>query len=201
MIALCPCLSLSVWTKLTVPLLSELNVLEIGCGTGLLTLHLAPRVKSITAVDTSEGMINALNAKLDRPGAVQNIHPLCLLLEDPNDPALKGQRFDLIISHLVLHHVPDLSSIVHTMFGCLNKGGSIALTDFERFGPESRKFHPESKMEGVERHGITKMEMECVIKEEGFAGAHVCQAFVLKKAVEPEGEMEFPFLICMGHKK
>ena len=35
----------------------SLNVLEIGCGTSLLTLLMAPRVKSITAVDAALGMI------------------------------------------------------------------------------------------------------------------------------------------------
>jgi len=178
----------------------ELNVLEIGCGTGLLSLHIAPRVKSLTAVDTSSGMIKALEAKIES-NSISNIHPLCLLLEDPNDPALNGQKFDLILSHLVLHHVPSLEDMLTTMYGCLAPGGRIALTDFERFGAESRKFHPESKMEGVERHGITKIEMECVIKDAGFDKVQVCQAFRLEKEVEPEGTMEFPFLICMGLRK
>jgi SAM-dependent methyltransferase len=145
-------------------------------------------------------MIKALQAKLDA-SVVKNIDPICVLLEDPDDPALKGKRFDLILSHLVLHHIPNLESAVQTMFGCLKPGGRIALTDFERFGPESRKFHPERKMEGVERHGITKIEMECIIKDAGFDKVQVCQAFRLEKSIEPEGTMEFPFLICMGVKK
>lgn len=145
-------------------------------------------------------MTNALQAKLDA-NAIPNIHPLCLLLETPDDPSLRGKKFDLIISHLVLHHVPSLESMLETMYGCLAPGGRIALTDFERFGPESRKFHQQSKMEGVERHGITKMEMECVIKEAGFDDIKVCQAFRLQKGIEPEGTMEFPFLICMGKRR
>jgi SAM-dependent methyltransferase len=145
-------------------------------------------------------MINALQAKLDTH-SITNIHPLNLLLEDPNDPALKGKKFHLIISHLVLHHVASLEPLLQTMFDLLLPGGRIALTDFERFGPEARKFHPEAKMEGVERHGITKMEMECMIKEVGFDKVQVCQAFRLEKNIEPEGSMEFPFLICMGVRK
>jgi ubiquinone/menaquinone biosynthesis C-methylase UbiE len=183
---------------------TELEVLEIGCGTGLLTLQVASRVKSLTAIDTAQGMIDALQAKLDTHN-ITNIHPLCLLLQDSNDPAIAGKKFNLIISHLVLHHVPSLQLMLDTMYEYLAPGGLIALTDFERFGPGSRKFHPESKMDGVERHGITKMEMECCIKDAGFNKVQVCQAFKLKKEVELEGgetgQMEFPFLICMGVRK
>ena len=102
---------------------------------------------------------------------------------------------------IVLHHVPSLEDMLQTMYGCLKPGGHIALTDFERFAPESRKFHPESKMEGVERHGITKMEMECVIKDAGFCKPQASFAFEMEKTVEPEGKMMFPFLICTGEKK
>ncbi|KIW00094.1 uncharacterized protein PV09_08280 [Verruconis gallopava] len=178
----------------------ELDVLEIGCGTGLLTLQVAPRVRSLTAVDTSSGMIKALQAKIDA-GSFTNIHPLCLLLEDAEDPALRGKKFDLIISHLVLHHIPSLDDIITLMYKCLKPNGRIALTDFERFGPESRKFHPDSKMEGVQRHGITKIEMECAMHEAGFDKVQVCQAFRLEKSVEGGGSMEFPFLICMGVRR
>lgn len=43
------------------------DVLEIGCGTGLLSLRLAPYVRSIVAVDAAEGMVRALEMKLEGP--------------------------------------------------------------------------------------------------------------------------------------
>src|SRR4051794_16583599 len=42
-----------------------LDVLEIGCGTGLLTMLVAPHVRTIVAVDAAQGMIDVLKAKLD----------------------------------------------------------------------------------------------------------------------------------------
>ena len=67
--------------------------------------------------------------------------------------------------------------------------------------PPSHVSSPHHMLMGVERHGITKIEMECVIKDAGFDKVQVCQAFRLEKEVEPEGTMEFPFLICMGLRK
>lgn len=239
------------------------DVLEIGCGTGLLTLRLAPYVRSIVAVDAAEGMIEALRIKLegkeggaegDRSGARGKITPLCMLLEDPEDerlpPATAGaaaasgsaaaaaaaaaaarggvgprKKFDLITSHLVLHHIADLRSVLATMLGCLRPGtGEVALTDYEDFGPEARRFHPEARMAGVERHGVRAAWLAALLREVGFADVEVtAPAWVMEKEVErwpgewggmAEGEemrrpaegsevaevMGFPFLLARGRR-
>lgn len=211
------------------------DVLEIGCGTGLLSLRLAPYVRSILAVDAAQGMIDALEAKLAREEnawARDKITPLSVLLVDPEDerlPPLAGgedggrtrKKFDLITSHLVLHHIADLRGVLTTMFGCLRSGtGEVALTDFEDFdsGKEARKFHPEGKMFGVERHGIARKEIEGLMREVGFVDVSVEVGFTMEKEVErfpgewggselekrpAKGEAavgEFPFLLCRGRR-
>ena len=209
----------------------SLDILEIGCGTGLLTFLVAPFARSITAVDASHGMIDVLKQKIEK-GGVENVEGVCVLLEDPEDEALPPSReanaeggerrdrsgrmkFDLITSHLVLHHVPDLEGLLKTMLGCLKEGGSVALTDFEDEGPQSRCFHPKSKMEGVERDGIARTKMEALMSEVGFKDVKVEVGWSMEKRVERwEGEFgnkgrgaedegvikQFPFLICMGSR-
>src|ERR1700722_11934012 len=149
-----------------------------------------------------------------------NLVVVCVLLEDADDAKVQGAaaalasgrgesgsipRFDLIISHLTLHHIPSLPAILATMFQCLKPGGWIALTDFEDFGPDAVIFHPKSKREGVERHEIKRNEMEIMINSTGFDQVKVETAFTFTKEVEdedggPKKEMSFPFLICMGRK-
>ena len=134
----------------------SLNVLEIGCGTGLLTLLMAPRVNSIIVVDAALRMIQALEQKLTKPSAPTNVVPVCDLLEGPEDPALPlanpsdpsraRQKYDVITSHLVLHHIPNLRGVLNVIFGCLKKGGYIALTDFENFDAKAHKFHSKARM-------------------------------------------------------
>ena len=198
-----------------------LDVLEIGCGTGLLSFLVASRVKRLVAVDAAEGMIEALKSKLgnQKGEKIGNVFPVCAVLDDPDDDRIRvgvdgsdggPRRFDLIISHLVLHHIPSLEDVLKTMYGCLKPGGMIALTDFEDFGSEARRFHQEVKMEGVERHGIKREEMEKLIRETGFRDVSVEEAFRMEKKVEiakgaglVEGNwemMEFPFLICLGRR-
>ena len=146
-------------------------------------------------------MIRALESKLARPDAPRNINPLCVMLEDPDDPHLPfapgtvsnepasadkrpRQRYDVVLSHLVLHHIPDMTAFLTTMFGCLKSGGRIAVTDFEDFGPAARKFHPESKMEGVERHGIPKAEIEDILNNIGFVNVKVEVGWTMRKEIE-----------------
>ncbi|KAK1765056.1 S-adenosyl-L-methionine-dependent methyltransferase [Phialemonium atrogriseum] len=202
------------------------DVLELGCGTGLLSLSLAPHVRSLTAVDAAEGMVAALRAKLAADGGLgghSNVRAVCALLEDPDDARIRedpvapeGQgeelplpprRFDLVVSHLMLHHVPDLAPLLRTMIGCLRVGGRVALTDYEDFGPAARRFHPEAKMDGVERHGVRGADMEALLRGAGFVDVVVETAFEMDKAVETEPgsgvlgpTMTFPFLICLGRR-
>ena len=200
----------------------QLDVLEIGCGTGLLSFLVARKVHEVVAVDAAEGMIDVLKTKIEKTGT-KNICPVAVLLEDPedlslpavdaNDPRGLRKKYDLITSHLVLHHIPELELVLKTMLGCLKPGGSLALTDFEDFGPEAKRFHPQNKMGGVERHGINAKWMENLMRECGFENCKVIVAWEHQKKVErwegeftagqpikpEEGElMNFLYVLCMG---
>ncbi|KAK5940644.1 hypothetical protein PMZ80_007061 [Knufia obscura] len=202
----------------------EVDVLEIGCGTGLLSFMVAPKVREVVAVDAAQGMIDVLKTKIEK-SEVKNIVPVAVLLEDPEDPALPPadekaksgprRKYDLITSHLVLHHIPDLTPVLKTMLGCLKPGGMVALTDFEDFGPEAKRFHPESKMGGVERHGINAKWIADLMQEIGFVDVDVKAAWNHDKRVErwkgeftpgqpigaDQGEkMNFTYVLCMGRR-
>jgi SAM-dependent methyltransferase len=210
--------------------LSHFDVLDLGCGTGLLSLALAPSVRSVTAVDAAEGMITVLESKLyslHAPGVIRatatnpgNILAVCALLRDPSDPCLAvdpavgdeapGRRFDLVVSHLALHRIPeDLGALFRTVYGLLEPGGQVMVTEVEDFGPEARKFHPESNVEmaGVERRGIEREMIKAVLEEAGFVDVRVERAFEIAKEVEMEPGsvlgpvIVFPFLLCQGSKR
>lgn len=202
------------------------HVLEIGCGTGIMSFLMAPHVQSVVAVDAAEGMIDVLKQKLKTEGTPKNIVPVAVLLEDPEDPSLPPvdkaktngarQKFDLITSHLVLHHIPELKPVLHTMLGCLAPSGKVMLTDFENWGPASRRFHAESKLDGVARHGINVEEMTKLMADVGFTNVSVARRWSMPKIVErfpgefgsagkPENEgqgetMDIPFVLCYGEK-
>jgi SAM-dependent methyltransferase len=163
-------------------------------------------------------MIAAFKEKL-KSVSNPNLCAINHLLTDANSPELQGAcatlaipvpaGFDLVVSHLTLHHIPSLPDIFATMYACLARGGTVALTDYEDFGKEAIRFHPVSKRPGVERHGIKIKEVEEMLKEAGFQSVKVERAYVLAKEVDDEEgmeklngkEMEFPFLMCYGKKR
>jgi SAM-dependent methyltransferase len=163
-------------------------------------------------------MIDAFNIKLSK---LQNPN-LCAinhLLTSADSPQLQDartrllgaegpHRFDLVVSHLTLHHIADLEDVFATMWACLRPGGMVALTDYEDFGSEAIRFHPVKKRPGVEHHGIKRGEVEKLLVAAGFEDVRVETAYVMRKEVAPEegmaevqGEMEFPFLMMFGVKK
>lgn len=68
----------------TVPLSPDMHVLDFGCGTGLLSLLLLPRVGRLTGADTSMGMLEALKAKVAAQG-LANLDTILLAGEGPPD--------------------------------------------------------------------------------------------------------------------
>jgi len=164
-------------------------------------------------------MISAFETKLTDVSK-PNLCTINHFLTDPDSPELQDAcaklqpdasppfRFDLVVSHLTLHHIPSMREIFALMYRCLKPGGVVALTDYEDFGKEAIRFHPESKRPGVERHGIVRTEAEGLLVEAGFSDVKVEEAFVLKKEVDNEegmekleGEMAFPFLMLYGVKR
>lgn len=203
----------------------RLSVLEIGCGTGVLSLQLLPYVKSILAIDVSHPMIQILRLKIAAFSSLaerKKITPLCLYLEDAEDPDLppgpdgKRMKFDMVTGHLLLHHVGNHEALLRTMHGCLKPGGRIALTDFEDTGPKARLFHPEGKMGDVEHErGIDAEVLTRLMEKIGFEDVSVEVAWTMSKEIEdypgqwgpkalqrPETAevMDFSFLLCRARK-
>ncbi|KAK0715198.1 hypothetical protein B0H67DRAFT_580183 [Lasiosphaeris hirsuta] len=81
------------------------------------------------------------------------------------------------------------------------------VTDFEDFGPEATRFHPEARMDGVHWHGIKREVIRAVLEGAGFTDVIVESGFEMEKMVETvpgngvkEHKMVFPFLFCRGRR-
>jgi hypothetical protein len=79
-------------------------------------------VNTLIGVDTAEGMISAFNTKLSDMEATPNLCAINHFLEDPDSEVLqnaaeslgllKPHRFELVVSHLTLHHIASLEEIL-----------------------------------------------------------------------------------------
>lgn len=171
-----------------VPLSCQLDVLDFGCGTGLLTLALQPSVRRITGVDTSAGMLDVLRAKL-RERRLGNVE--AVLLEARGEPALPPGHCDLVVSSMALHHIEDVAPLFREFHARLHPGGRVALADLDR---EDGTFHEDPR--GVFHFGFERGEVTVLLEEAGFADPAATTATVVRK-----NDREYPVFLITGTKR
>ncbi|WP_257309772.1 class I SAM-dependent DNA methyltransferase [Geothrix fuzhouensis] len=154
-----------------VPLTKELAVLDFGCGTGLVTLALAPQVGSIAGADTSSGMLKILAEKAEAKRL-----PLRQILLDPSGGGDLGGPYDLIVSSMTLHHIADVPALFSRLVSHLNPGGTVALADLDE---EDGSFHEDRT--GVHHHGFPRAHIQAWLEQAGFRQVHLGTATVTHK--------------------
>jgi len=168
-----------------VPLDATMTVMDFGAGTGLISSHVAPRVKKIIAVDVSESMLNNLAAK---PELKEKVSVACQdIRTKPID-----EKFDLIMSAMALHHVDDTPGLIETFARHLKPGALIALADLDR---ENGSFHP-ADTEGVFHFGFDRKELQAILEQAGFADVHFRTAHTVHRE-----EKDYPVFLLTARKK
>jgi SAM-dependent methyltransferase len=81
--------------------LAGLRVLELGCGTGDLTLQLLGRGADVTALDLSAGMVNIAQERAERFAPLGNARFVVAPVERSG---LSSESFDLALGKWILHH-------------------------------------------------------------------------------------------------
>jgi ubiquinone/menaquinone biosynthesis C-methylase UbiE len=156
-----------------VGLAPDMDVLDFGCGTGLLTLAIHPRVRSVTGADSSAGMLGVLEQKGRAPGLAS---VRTYLLDGAHALASAGS-FDLITSSMTLHHVRDLPALFAEFRALLRPGGRVALADLDT---EDGTFH-RPEVTDVHHLGFERGEIRRLLSEAGFDDLQDATAFVHRR--------------------
>ena len=167
-----------------VPLHDQMDVMDFGAGTGLISSHVAPLVSKILAVDTSEAMLNKLVSKPEFHGKVEALQQN--ILDQPID-----RKFDLIMSAMAVHHVEDTSNLIKRFAEHLKPGAIIALADLDK---EDGSFHPE-EAEGVFHSGFERKDFQSILENHGFEDINFVTAHTVRKE-----EREYPIFLVIARK-
>jgi len=169
----------------------DMTALDFGCGTGLLTLQLQPLVKSITGVDSSQGMLDIFNSKI----TTANIDNVCTLFLDSDKGGTLTGKYDLIVSSMTLHHIREIASLLAQFYTVLAPGGTLCLADLDL---DDGQFHDDST--GVFHNGFDRASLHRSFTDAGFVGIQDVTAAKIEKQARDGQTRKFSVFLMTGRK-
>jgi len=130
---------------------------DLGCGTGLLALAMAPFVERVVAVDGSQPMLDVAATRLD---GIANVE---LRQGDLAALPVRDDELDVALLSLVLSYAGDPAAVLREAGRALRPGGRILLTDLmpheqvelrQRFGQQWQGFAEDTLREWLEAAGF-----------------------------------------------
>ncbi len=172
--------------------------LELGCGVGRITRHLAERFDEVIAVDISPGNLALCRTYMAEAG-VENVRTVQTSgIED--FAALP--RFDFFYSMIVLQHNPPpiQKAILDGLFERLNPGGGVLFqipTSISGYAFDAETYldseHGDMEMHGLPRHVVLSLMQQHDIEvldmvPDWFSGGLGSFTFYGVKRLQPEPE-------------
>jgi len=109
---------------------NESEILDFGCGTGLVSLNFCDKAKSILGVDLSQKMVEIYNKK----SKILN----CNAKAEAIDVNNVNKRFDIIVASMVFHHIENIQEMLNVLSDKLKQNGKLFIADLYE---EDGSFH------------------------------------------------------------
>lgn len=107
----------------------DARIVEIGCGTGQMSLHLARAGRLVVGADMTRASLR-LGAAAARRFGVDNVR---FVQTDLLHPALRDGAFDIVYASGVLHHLPDPEAGFARISRLARPGGKIIVGLYNRY--------------------------------------------------------------------
>jgi 2-polyprenyl-3-methyl-5-hydroxy-6-metoxy-1,4-benzoquinol methylase/uncharacterized protein YbaR (Trm112 family) len=108
---------------------SDARILEIGCGTGQMSLFLARAERVVIGADLTRASLQLGAAAAERFG----VDGVQFVETDLHRPGLRAGAFDVVYASGVLHHTPDPRRAFSSLAPLVRPGGMIVLGLYNAF--------------------------------------------------------------------
>lgn len=162
--AYCPGRTWSAVGPMLAHMLGDWDIADLGAGEGWLTLLLAQRARSVTAIDNSPKMVEYGIAHM-KENKIRNVE---FKLGDLEDPPLSEASMDLIVYSQALHHVEDPAGALLRGVEALRPGGRCVVLDLLK--------HPHDKARRLYHDrwlGFTESDLEDWFKKAGLLDVRI----------------------------
>lgn len=168
----------------TVALHPRMRALDIGGGTGRLSILLADRVGSVVVTDPSAGMVRVARERIRSAGLADRLRAV---RADLVTDGLEGS-YDVAWSSMALHHVQDLDALLRSVATLLVDGGRLCIADLDE--DRDGAFHAD-KVDFDGHHGFDRRRLAEQLARAGFAEVAFVDATTILK-----GDREFGVFLC-----
>jgi ubiquinone/menaquinone biosynthesis C-methylase UbiE len=166
----------------------QMRALDVGGGTGRLSILLADRVGSVVVTDPSAGMVQVARERIEAAGLSDRVRAV---QADLTVDRLDG-AFDVVWSSMALHHVQDLDALLRSLAGLLVEGGRLAVADLDE-DPDGA-FHTDN-VDFDGHHGFDRQRLAEQLARAGFADVSFVDATTILK-----DDREFGLFLCTATK-
>lgn len=168
----------------------EYTAMEFGCGTGLISFNLVEKFENITLIDSSKDMIDVVKEKIEKY-EVDNMKPYALDIFDEEII----DKFDVIYTSMVLHHIQDISGLANKFYTLLNDGGQVIIVDLDK---EDGSFHKNEP--GFNGHnGFDQEELKDILSKQGFKNINSKSFYYDEKKIDDE-KVKYSLFIMKAQK-
>jgi SAM-dependent methyltransferase len=174
--------------KEAVNLSPRMSAVDVGGGTGRLSILLADLVGSVVVTDPSAGMVRVARERIEAAGLGDRLRAVQAdLATDRLDGA-----YDVAWSSMALHHVQDLDGLLRSVAGLLVNGGRLCIADLDE-DPDGA-FHAD-KVDFDGHHGFNRKHLAEQLARAGFTDVSFVDATTIVK-----GDREFGVFLCTATK-
>ena len=166
----------------------QMRAVDIGGGTGRLSILLADQVGSVVVTDPSAGMVRVAQQRIESAGLGDRVRAVQL---DLTTDRFDG-TYDVAWSSMALHHARDLDGILRSIADLLVDGGRLAIADLDE-DPDGA-FHAD-KVDFDGHHGFNSQRLREQLTNVGFRDVNFDDATTIVK-----DDREFGIFLCTATK-
>lgn len=164
------------------------NVLDVACGSGIVTCEFAKHANHVIGVDITESML----VKARELQATYNLHNIDWVLDDVIPLQFNTGQFSIVVSRFSFHHFMDYEKVLDEMIRVCKPGGTVMVVDVALPREKLTAYDEMEKLRDPSHVGALSLDKFNALFFNNDKLSN-CQAMGYKMAIELETQLNASF--------